>query len=130
MTTQWVHKEKKFQHGSSLVQLSMFLSVSMHAPKAHRRLIALQLTACHQIPHLFSPLDSLEYCLLFRLVGSWSSCVVFLYTQQVMNIIYFFVSHGSALPPPPVPWRSYVGAAILGGGIGYTLAHLFKVEWQ
>ena len=31
------------------------------------------------------------------------------------------------LPPPPVPWRSYMGAAILGGGIGYTLAHLFKV---
>lgn len=30
------------------------------------------------------------------------------------------------LPPPPVPWRSYMGAAILGGGIGYTLAHLFK----
>lgn len=28
--------------------------------------------------------------------------------------------------PPPVPWRSYMGAAILGGGIGYTLAHLFK----
>jgi len=28
--------------------------------------------------------------------------------------------------PPLVPWRSYVGAAILGGGIGYTVAHLFK----
>lgn len=35
-------------------------------------------------------------------------------------------SYASTLPPPPVPWRSYVGAAILGGGIGYTLAHLFK----
>lgn len=34
--------------------------------------------------------------------------------------------HASRLPLPPVPWRSYVGAAILGGGIGYTLAHLFK----
>ncbi|KAM7437684.1 peroxisomal membrane protein pex14 [Porites harrisoni] len=33
----------------------------------------------------------------------------------------------SYIPPQqPVPWRSYVGAAILGGGIGYTLAHLFK----
>lgn len=32
-----------------------------------------------------------------------------------------------ALPSPVVPWRSYMGAAILGGGIGYTLAHLFKV---
>lgn len=34
--------------------------------------------------------------------------------------------HASGLPLPPMPWRSYVGAAILGGGIGYTLAHLFK----
>ena len=35
----------------------------------------------------------------------------------------------SYIPPQqPVPWRSYVGAAILGGGIGYTLAHLFKVK--
>lgn len=35
---------------------------------------------------------------------------------------------GPSVPPlpPPVPWRSYMGAAILGGGIGYTLAHLFK----
>ncbi|XP_020615684.1 peroxisomal membrane protein PEX14-like isoform X3 [Orbicella faveolata] len=32
----------------------------------------------------------------------------------------------SYVPPPPVPWRSYVGAAILGGGIGYSVAHLFK----
>ena len=36
----------------------------------------------------------------------------------------------SGLPLPPMPWRSYVGAAILGGGIGYTLAHLFKVNPQ
>ncbi|XP_068754032.1 peroxisomal membrane protein PEX14-like [Montipora capricornis] len=28
--------------------------------------------------------------------------------------------------PPPVPWRGYMVAAILGGGIGYTIAHLFK----
>lgn len=35
-------------------------------------------------------------------------------------------SHVASFPPPPVPWRSYVGAAILGGGIGYSVAHLFK----
>ena len=42
----------------------------------------------------------------------------------------YFTSHASGLPLPPMPWRSYVGAAILGGGIGYTLAHLFKVNPQ
>lgn len=40
-----------------------------------------------------------------------------------------FCFPASYIPPQqPVPWRSYVGAAILGGGIGYTLAHLFKVK--
>ena len=32
----------KFQHGGSLGQLSMFLTVSVHALNAHRRLIVLQ----------------------------------------------------------------------------------------
>lgn len=40
-----------------------------------------------------------------------------------------FCFPASYIPPQqPIPWRSYVGAAILGGGIGYTLAHLFKVK--
>ena len=40
-----------------------------------------------------------------------------------------FCFPSSYIPPQqPIPWRSYVGAAILGGGIGYTLAHLFKVK--
>lgn len=40
-----------------------------------------------------------------------------------------FCFPASYMPPQqPIPWRSYVGAAILGGGIGYTLAHLFKVK--
>ena len=42
------------------------------------------------------------------------------------TLFYFPASY---IPPQqPIPWRSYVGAAILGGGIGYTLAHLFKVK--
>lgn len=46
---------------------------------------------------------------------------------NLTSMLFCFPS--SYIPPQqPIPWRSYVGAAILGGGIGYTLAHLFKVK--
>jgi len=47
------------------------------------------------------------------------------FSLPVAEVCLFSDSHMSQ--PPLVPWRSYVGAAILGGGIGYTVAHLFKV---
>lgn len=68
-----------------------------------------------------NPLFSLNICpVMFKgqnLLGHFN----------LTSMLFCFPS--SYIPPQqPIPWRSYIGAAILGGGIGYTLAHLFKVK--